>query len=239
MSEPAEQRDSRAATFFDVDGTLVETTIAHYYAYFRRTRLPAVIRHLWFAWYVAKCGYYVVLDKINRSRMNVVFYRSYRGLPADEIKTKSWDCYRRVMEPRRFREAAPCIERHRSAGRRIVLVTGSIDFIVAPLAEEVGADDVLAPVLVEAGGRFTGDLGGPPIGEEEKARRIREFAACDGIDLSESYAYGDSIADLPMLEAVGHPAVVNPDKALAAVAAARGWPVLTWTVGSSPEDNGR
>ncbi len=239
MAESAERPDNRAATFFDVDGTLVETTIAHYYAFFRRSRMPALLSRLWFAWYVAKCGYYMVLDKINRSRMNIVFYRSYRGLPAAETKTDSIGCYEAVMKPRRYAEAAQCVEQHRRAGRKIVLVTGSIDFIVAPLAEEIGADHVLAPVLVESDGAFTGELNGPPIGEEEKARQIRAFAARNGIDLSASFGYGDSIADLPMLEAVGHPAVVNPDKALGAVAAARGWPIHNWTVESRREDDGR
>jgi HAD superfamily hydrolase (TIGR01490 family) len=233
------QSADKAATFFDVDGTLVQTTIAHYYAYFRRRRMSPLWGKFWYATFLAKCAYYLLLDRISRSALNVVFYRSYRGLPADEIKAQAQACYRDVIKPRQFQEAAACVAEHHRAGRAVVLVTGSIDFIVAPLADEFGVDMVLAPALLESNGRFTGELDGPPIGEKEKARRIRQFAERHGIDLAKSHAYGDSIADLPMLETVGHPHVVNPDKALASRAAARGWPVHRWTVATVRGDNGQ
>lgn len=221
------------AAFFDVDGTLVKTTIVHYYMYFRKRQMPRWVRGLWQAAYTVKCLGYLVLDKIDRSRLNVVFYRSYRGMEAAWVRGQVGNCHRDVIAPRCFAEARPCVQEHQGAGRRIVLVTGSIDFIVEPLATELGADHVIAPALVEAGGRFTGALDGPPIGNEEKAGRIRAFADETGIDLSASYAYADSIADLPMLEVVGHPQVVNPDKRLGAVAAKRGWPVHRWFVGQA------
>jgi len=220
----------RAAAFFDVDGTLVNTTIVHYYIYFRRRRLPPALGALWYGAYLLKCGYYLAVDKMSRSRLNVIFYRDYRGLPADEIRAQAEDCFRDVIQPRHFAEAARCVEEHRQAGRDVVLVTGSVDFIVGPLARYLGASAVVAASLVEADGRFTGELEGPPVGEEEKARRIRQFARAHDVDLTRSHAYGDSIADLAMLEAVGHPHAVNPDKALAVAARARGWPVHRWTV---------
>jgi HAD superfamily hydrolase (TIGR01490 family) len=236
MSDSTADR-AKVAAFFDVDGTLVQTTIAHYYVYFRRRRMTPLLGKLWNAAFMVKCGYYVVLDKINRSRLNVVFYRSYAGLPASEIRGQAMDCYHDVMKPRRFEQAAECMATHRNAGHEIVLATGSIDFIIAPLAKDLGADSVISPTLAVSDGRFTGELDGLPISEEEKARRIEEFADARGIDLSQSHAYGDSIADLPMLEIVGHPHAVNPDKALAATARARGWPVHHWTVAGS--DKGR
>ncbi|MFQ5414064.1 MAG: HAD family hydrolase, partial [Phycisphaerae bacterium] len=206
--------DARSAAFFDVDGTLADTTIVDYYMFFRRRRMSPVVAELWRAAYLAKCVYYLVLDRIDRTRLNVVFYRSYAGLDAADIREHTGDCYRNVVEPRRFVQAAPCVAEHRRAGRRVVFVTGSIDFMVEPLADALGADDVVAPSLVAASGRFTGALDGPPIGRAEKATRIRMFAKTHDIDLTRSYAYGDSIADLPMLEAVGHPHVVNPDRPL-------------------------
>ncbi len=219
-----------AAVFFDVDGTLIQTTIVHYYMYFRRQGMSALGSVPWRAGFLLKCGYYLLLDKISRSRLNVVFYRSYRGMAVDEVRDLVPGCHRDVISPRRFQEVEACVTEHRRAGRRIVLVTGSIDFIIQPLAVELGVDDVVAPSLITSNGRFTGELDGPPIGEEEKARRVRRFAKANAIDLSESHAYGDSIADLPMLETVGHPHAVNPDKALTKAAAARNWPVHRWTV---------
>jgi HAD superfamily hydrolase (TIGR01490 family) len=225
--------------FFDVDGTIVKTTIVHYYIYFRRRRMPAALGLIWHGAYLLKCGYYLALDKINRSRLNVVFYRGYRGLPVEEIKAQADDCYRSVIEPRYFSEAVRRIEEHRKSGLDVVLVTGSIDFIVKPLARHVGAQAVVACALAEDRGCFTGELIGPPVGDEEKARRIRQFAETRDIDLARCHAYGDSIADLPMLEAVGHPHAVNPDKALAAIARSRGWPVHRWEVVRPARSNGR
>jgi len=220
----------REATFFDVDGTLVQTTIAHYYAYFRRARMARPIAGIWHAWFLMKCGYFMILDRINRSMMNRVFYRGYRGLPVESTKAQSIQCYKDVILPRQFEQAPRAIEQHRQAGRRIVLVTGSIDFIIRPLAEALNVDAVLAARLVERDGHFTGALDGPPIGEQEKAVCIRRYAAQHNIDLSRSYGYGDSIADLPMLETVANAEVVNPDSALEAIARDRGWPIHRWTV---------
>jgi phosphoserine phosphatase len=101
-----------------------------------------------------------------------------------------------------------------------------------PLADALGVDDVLSPALVEDGDRFTGALDGPPVGQEEKARRMRAYAAQHGIDLASSFAYGDSMADVPMLDVVGHGQAVNPTKALAMLAVSRGWPVHRWTLKS-------
>ena len=229
----------REAAFFDVDGTLVQTTIVHYYMYFRRRRMSPLIGRLWHKAFLLKCGYYLILDKISRSLLNRVFYRSYAGLPAEEIRSQVENCYREVIQPRCFAQAAPCVREHRQAGRDVVLVTGSIDFIIAPLAVKLGATAVLAPSLLEANGRFTGELDGPPIGDAEKARRIVQFAREQAIDLARSHAYGDSIADLPMLEVVGFPHVVNPDRALAATAKSRSWPTHRWTVALTQERDGQ
>ena len=221
---------SRVAAFFDVDGTLAKTTIVHYYAYFRRRRLSPWVGALWQAWYLLKCLYFLILDKVSRDRLNIVFYRGYAGMDARLTKASAADCFRDVIEPRCFRAALKCVAGHLERGEAVVLVTGSVDFIMAPLADTLGVDDVLSPGLVERDGRFTGKLDSAPLANAEKARRIRAYAESHGIDLSESYAYGDSIADLAMLEAVGKPQVVNPDGALARLAQTRSWPIHRWTI---------
>ncbi|MBI4719050.1 MAG: HAD-IB family hydrolase [Planctomycetes bacterium] len=231
-------RAARSAAFFDVDGTIAKTTIVHYYIYFRRRIMQRWLGPLWNAAYFAKCGYYLLLDRVDRHRLNIVFYRDYRHLPVREIRALVADCHRDVIAPRCFPEALTCVREHQAAGRDVVLVTGSVDFIMQPLAEQLRARDVLAARLVEADGRFTGLLAGPPIAAEEKGRRVCEYAQSHGIDLASSYAYGDSVADLAMLEAVGRPQVVNPDRRLAAIARQRGWPVRLWRRRSA-EGNGR
>jgi len=230
---------TRAAAFFDVDGTLVSTTIAHYYAYLRRKHLPPLLSELWYLTFLARCGGYLVLDKIDRTRFNEVFYRNYAGMPAAQTRVDARSCYHDVMRLRIFPSARECLENHRQKGRRLVLVTGSLDFLIAPLAGELRVDDVICASLVESRDRFTGVLAGPPIGDREKARRIAAFAHDGGVDLSLSHAYGDSIADLPMLESVGFPHAVNPDRRLRAEAKERCWPVHRWTTTGSAQDNGR
>lgn len=226
-------RSKRAAAFFDVDGTLVDTTIVHYYRYFMSRRLSALGLIAWYPRFCVRCLYYLILDRVDRERFNIVFYRSYRGLATEQLKAAARDCYRDVIVPRQFDQAAGCLAEHRAAGRVIVLITGSIDFIIQPFAEQVAADHVLAASLVEADGVFTGALTAAPVGGEEKARRMRQLATREGIDLTQSHAYGDSVADLAMLEAVGFAHAVNPDRQLASVAADRGWSTHHWTRSSN------
>lgn len=220
---------SEAAAFFDVDGTLVGRHIVHQFMYIRRQMLPRLLRPLWTGAFLAKTPYYLLLDKLSRTRLNVVFYRNYAGLSCDRVRALADRCFESVVRPHLFSEARDCVAQHREAGRRLVLVTGSIDFIMEPLARYLGADACIAPSLVQEGDRFTGELSGPPVGSSEKATRIKAFAARENVDLSASFAYGDSIADLPMLQEVGHPNVVNPDKSLAAAARRLGWPIHQWS----------
>lgn len=219
---------SRQAAFFDVDGTLVKTNIIHYYLYFQRRRLPSLWRDLWTAAFTAKCLYFLLLDKIDRTKLNIIFYRHYRGLPVDEIVSMVDNCHHDVIMPRLFPLAEACVAEHRRAGRRVVFVTGSVDFIMQPLAKSLGVEHVLAPSLVRHNGCFTGELDSVPVAGEEKARRMKDFANRFDVDLADSHAYGDSVADLPMLEAVGHAHAVNPERALARLAQRRGWDIIHW-----------
>jgi HAD superfamily hydrolase (TIGR01490 family) len=223
---------AQAAAFFDVDGTLVRSNIVHYFMYFRRREMSPAVGSAWQTWFWGKCLGYLVMDKLSRSWLNKVFYRNYRGMDAETVRAAANSCFQDVICPKLFPGAADGVGAHFRQGRRIVLVTGSIDFIMKPLADYLGENDadvdMLAPALRVEGGRFTGQLDGPPVGEAEKARRIQAYAAAHDLDLSACFAYGDSIADLPMLEAVGHPTAVHPDRALARVAVERGWPIVRW-----------
>jgi HAD superfamily hydrolase (TIGR01490 family) len=175
-----------------------------------------------------KCLYFLVLDKIDRTKLNRVFYRHYAGLPARAIEEMVPDCHREIIVPRLFPQARECVAGHLAQGREVVFVTGSVDFVIRPLADMLSVVHILAPTLLREDGRFTGELDGPPVAGEEKGRRLREFARQHEIDLSGSHAYGDSVADLPMLEAAGHAHAVNPDRTLAAIASKRGWEVHHW-----------
>jgi HAD superfamily hydrolase (TIGR01490 family) len=229
----------QTAAFFDVDGTLVHATIAHYFAYLRRKHLRPVASQLWYVGFLIKCGYYIVIDRIDRTKFNHVFYRNYAGMPVSRVKGDAADCFREVMLPRLLPAARECVEAHRRKGHRLVLVTGSLDFLIEPLARELGVDEVVAASLEERGDRFTGALATIPLSDAEKARRLTALSVERNIDLASSHAYGDSIADLPMLEAVGFGHAVNPDDRLLAIAESRGWPVHRWRPAGETRDNGR
>jgi putative phosphoserine phosphatase / 1-acylglycerol-3-phosphate O-acyltransferase len=123
--------------------------------------------------------------------------------------------------------AAALFAEHRAAGRPIVLATTTPYDLVKPFADQLGLDDVVATQYgVNADGTYDGTLSGPFVWSAGKLTAIKEWAARHRVDLAESYAYSDSVYDTPMLAAVGHPFVVNPDPRMVVMAAARRWPVL-------------
>jgi HAD superfamily hydrolase (TIGR01490 family) len=169
----------------------------------------------------------------------------YMHLGADEAKldrmresvlalTKGWEQARvgsivrealtDVVEPIIYSEALDLIQEHRDAGRRIFIVSASPEEIVRPLGEFLGVDAVIASRARVADGRYTGEMELYAYGPN-KAVAMREIAAEQGIDLGASYAYSDSATDIPMLDAVGHPVAVNPDRELLKAARERGWEV--------------
>jgi HAD superfamily hydrolase (TIGR01490 family) len=121
------------------------------------------------------------------------------------------------------------IRQHRDAGHRIVFITGALDFIIEPISGL--ADTVVTARLREADGVFTGDMENPPLVGEARASWLRDYARANNADLESSYAYADSMSDLPLLEAVGNPVAVNPDVALARIARKHRWPVEEWSAG--------
>jgi HAD superfamily hydrolase (TIGR01490 family) len=132
-----------------------------------------------------------------------------------------------IMEPLVYDEAVNLIEEHRLAGRDIVIVSASGAEVVEPIGQMLGADRVIATRMEIVDGRYTGNIDYYAYAEE-KARAIEELAAQVGYDLDACYAYSDSITDVHMLQVVGHPSAVNPDRELRRVAGERGWPVLTF-----------
>jgi HAD superfamily hydrolase (TIGR01490 family) len=130
-----------------------------------------------------------------------------------------------LIDPLVYNEAATLIEEHHAAGRSVVIVSSSGEEVVEPIGALLGADHVVATRMVVAAGKYTGDLDFYAFGPF-KAAAMRELAESEGWDLADCFAYTDSHTDLPMLEAVGHPVAVNPDRALRREAAARGWPAV-------------
>src|SRR4029077_17308961 len=149
--------------------------------------------------------------------------------------TKGWDQSRvsaivretldEVLTPIIYAEALELIEEHKKAGRKTVIVSSSPAETVEPIGEYLGVDDVIATrARLDEKGHYTGELEFYAYASH-KADAVREMAVAERLDLASSYAYSDSITDLPMLELVGHPIAVNPDRELARVAREREWEI--------------
>ncbi len=127
--------------------------------------------------------------------------------------------------------AWPLINEHRAAGRQVVIATTTPYDLVKPLADWLGFDDVIATRYgVNADGTFDGSIVGPFVWARGKLVAVRQWAAAAGVDLRESFAYSDSVFDTPLLSAVGHPVVVNPDPSMVVMATLRRWPVRHFDV---------
>jgi HAD superfamily hydrolase (TIGR01490 family) len=128
--------------------------------------------------------------------------------------------------PRVYPQMLEVVREHQDAGRPAYIATAASQPAAEILAQALVMDGAIGTRWEIEDGVYTGRLDGPFAYGEGKASRLREFAAGEGIDLAQSWAYTDAASDLPMLEAVGHPVAVNPDAELAEVAKREGWDIL-------------
>jgi HAD superfamily hydrolase (TIGR01490 family) len=147
-----------------------------------------------------------------------------RGWDREAVEEVVREALDEVVDPYIYQEALDLIALHQAQGRKVFIVSSSPAEVVRPLAERLGVDDVVATRAEIVDGKYTGNLEFYCY-RETKADEILRIAAEQGIDLSRSFAYSDSITDRPMLEAVGNPVVVNPDRELRKLAQQRGWKV--------------
>lgn len=150
------------------------------------------------------------------------------GRTADEVEHVVEPFVEDVIEPLIYSDAMRCVAEHRRAGDRILVISASAEFLVNAVAARLGIENVLAIQLEEQHGFYNGHTRGVLSYREGKVVRLREWAEAEGESLDGAHFYSDSINDLPLLEQVTHPYVVNPDPLLQAHAEAKGWPRLTW-----------
>lgn len=211
---------------FDVEGTIVSANVLEAYLWLRLQDAP---REEWperLADLLRRVPRLLGAERRDRGEFLRRFYVEYAGARAAEVRGLARERMAALVLRRLAPAAVARIREHRAAGHRVVLVTGSLDFVVAPLSSLV--HDVVAARLRESDGVFTGDLERPPLVGEARALWLRRYAAAQGADLADCYAYADSMSDLPLLETAGKPVAVNPDVSLGRVARARRWPVEHW-----------
>ena len=221
----------RPAAFFDLDKTIIakSSTLAFGRPFYQSGLLNrrAVLRSAYAQFVFALAG----ADEDQMDRMRDYITAMCTGWDVAQIREIVNETLHDIIDPIVYDEAVERIQQHKSAGQDVVIVSSSGEEVVGPIGAMVGADYVLATrMVVSDDGKYTGEIERYVYGPE-KAEAVRELAAERGYDLAASYAYSDSITDLPLLEEVGHPTAVNPDRALRKIAVERGWPILTFANG--------
>jgi len=212
---------------FDVDGTLVETNVVEYFLWMRLRAQPLEDWPAFMADMLRKGPRWLFLERRSRAEFQRSFYREYDRLDPEVMKRLGREALDAVTLRRIYPEGMRRIREHKRAGHRVLLLTGALDVVVEPLAELLDVEVDCAHLLLKDG-RLTGDLQSPPPAGEARSALLEEYAERNGVALAESFAYADSLSDLPMLEMVGMPVAVNPDARLSQVAGQRGWRVERW-----------
>ncbi len=215
-----------AAAFYDLEGTLVSTNLVHTLGFYARNQAGLLRSLRKSVSTLASIPLFAVADQYSRMVFNDIFFKRYKGESEDRLRFFSQELFEDVLKPAVFPGSLELIQKSRSLGLRQVVVTGALDFSVKPLMEYLGVDDYVANRLEFVNGVATGRLVPPVLASATKASWIRTYAEREGLNLSDSYAYSDSMSDLPMLSIVGHPAAVNPDMRLRQTALHHDWPIL-------------
>ena len=222
-------RPRRVAAFFDLDKTIIATSSVFAFnksfldegLLSRRSVLDLAYTQLAFSLSDA--------DDEQMQKVRQAMATATRGWAPEQVERIVTEGLKDTVSPAVYSEAQDLLAEHRALGHDLVIVSASGEELVAPIARMLGVDHY-------AGTRMNRDADGRYGGEIEfycqgpgKAEAIRGFAERYGYDLEASYAYSDSSTDLPMLDMVGHPTVINPDRALRREALERGWPILTFS----------
>lgn len=217
---------TQAAAFFDLDKTIIakSSTLAFSKPLFRAgllnrsALLKAGIAQAYYQMFGA--------DHNQLERIRNELAELTKGWDKAEIERLVAETVDEVVAPLVYAEALVIIDQHQRAGRRVIVISSSPVEIVQPLCKYLGIDDVIGtkPEL-DAQGKYTGNIEFYAYGPG-KAEAMREVAERDGISLPDSFAYSDSATDRPMMEAVGHPVAVNPDRELRELAISRDWQIL-------------
>jgi HAD superfamily hydrolase (TIGR01490 family) len=214
---------SRAAAFFDLDKTLMAGSSGMQFARVA-TRQGIVGRRQLASWGVEHLRYRLRGTTDERTADVLKVARDLiRGVPSKTIERMGPEVMAAIL-PRVYPQMLEEVYAHQDAGRPTFIVSAAGNDVVESLAQVLGMEGGIGTRYeVGATGEFTGRLDGPFVYGPGKVEAMRAFAERHEIELGESYAYSDSLSDLPMLRAVGHPVAVNPDPPLAELARAEGW----------------
>ncbi|MGF7123131.1 HAD-IB family hydrolase [Rhodococcus sp. TAF43] len=218
----------RVAAFFDLDKTVIakSSALAFSKPFFAQGLITrrSVLQSSYAQFLFLLSG----ADHDQMERMRTHLTNMTAGWDVEQIRGIVAETLHDIVDPLIYAEAADLIADHKLRGHDIVIVSASGEEVVAPIAEALGATHSTATRMVVEDGRYTGELEFYCYGDG-KVEAMHALADRHGYDLSRCYAYSDSVTDIPMLQAVGHPTAVNPDRALRKAAAESAWPVLSFS----------
>lgn len=215
---------SRPAAFFDLDRTLLRGASGPAFSAALRSVGVLSARPI-----PGEDLVYGLFNLIGETRPSMLLARQgarvSKGQVRDDVR-RAGELAAEILVPMVEPYALPIIEGHRAAGRPVVLATTSPYDMVKPFADALGLDDAIATTYgVDDEGRYNGQIDGHFVWGPGKLAAVKEWAGANDILLDESYAYSDSFYDMPLLGAVGHPTVVNPDPRMRLAAVVRRWPI--------------
>jgi alcohol-forming fatty acyl-CoA reductase len=214
-----------------MDGTLLSSNVVESYLWVRLPELAAPAKAREVTEVARALPRWLATQRKDRSAFLRMVYRRYEGAMLADLERIVDDQITPTMLTRLSSEAVRAIREHRAAGHHLVVVTGAAAPFTRPIAK-LFDEVVSADLSVDSTGRCTGHLERPPLVGESRAAWLRHRANEAGWDLAASYAYADSASDLPLLRAVGHPVVIDPDVVLSRVARKERWPVEIWHRGA-------
>jgi HAD superfamily hydrolase (TIGR01490 family) len=231
MSDPDAQPTGDAsneeiAAFFDLDRTLIDVNSGLVWAKHEQSEGNISM------WQLARASFWTLLYHVSLIDMEKAFaeaVRHYEGETWEALEERTREWFYEDIEHRLRDGARESLDAHRDSDHHLVLLTDSSCFEAAAAAEAWELDDWLANEFeTDDDGRLTGAFHTPLCYGEGKVTRAEAWAAKRGVDLSHSYFYSDSYSDVPMLEAVGHPRIVDPDPRLRRHARSQDWPIEDW-----------
>lgn len=219
-------KNGQAAAFYDLEGTLVSTNLVHTLAFYSRRQQGFFTTLKKSVGTLAKLPLFGVTDLYSRNVFNEFFFQSYKGESEDRLRYFSEELFEEVLKPAIFDGTRELIAQSKKIGQKQIVITGALDFTIDRICDYLEIDEYVSNRLEFVNGYATGRILPPVMASATKAKWMREYAEKNDINLSESYAYSDSISDLPMLSIVGHPVAVNPDFRLKQTAIQHDWAVL-------------
>jgi HAD superfamily hydrolase (TIGR01490 family) len=218
----------KQGAFFDLEKTITAHAAEQEGAldFYRRKEIPlATVIRVGLIYFQYNLGLISNFEDLKRAGAI-----AFRGRAAARDKAIFEECFEARLKHSIYPDAIRLIRQFQEAGIAVYIISSTYRFIVEPYARHLGIEHYYGTQLEIISGVCTGNIVEEIYHQHNKARLVREIAAREGFDLSRSYAFGDSENDRLMLEAVGHPVAVNPDRKLRALASSKGWSIMSWRV---------